>query len=75
MRQAAQDDEDGPYLSPSEVARELHVSPKTIARWADQGLVPCIVTLGGHRRFRRADVVEIARRMNHTTATRVSREE
>ena len=41
----------------------LHVSPKTISRWASQGLLPCLVTLGGHRRFRRADVEEIARGM------------
>lgn len=71
-----EDDDDGRYLSPSEVARELHVSPKTIARWADQGLVPCIVTLGGHRRFRRKDVAEIARRMHRdSTVTVVNREE
>lgn len=51
------------YLTPGEVARMLHVSPKTISRWASQGLLPCLVTLGGHRRFRRADVEEIARGM------------
>jgi excisionase family DNA binding protein len=39
------------YLTPSQAARLLHVSPKTVDRWADQGLVPCVVTLGGHRRF------------------------
>ena len=52
------------YLTPGEVARALHVSPKTITRWATQGLIPCLVTLGGHRRFRREDVEEIARRMS-----------
>ena len=51
------------YLTPGEVARLLHVSPKTISRWAAQGLIPCLVTLGGHRRFRREDVDEIRRRM------------
>ena len=51
------------YLTPGEVARLLHVSPKTITRWANRGLLPCVVTLGGHRRFRREDVDEIARRM------------
>lgn len=52
------------YLTPGEVARLLHVSPKTISRWAAQGLIPCLVTLGGHRRFRREDVDEIRRRMS-----------
>ena len=56
--------EDSEYLTAGEVARELHVSPKTISRWAAQGLIPCLVTLGGHRRFRREDVEEIARRMS-----------
>jgi excisionase family DNA binding protein len=52
------------YLTPGEVARLLHVSPKTVSRWAAQGLLPCVVTLGGHRRFRRDDVEEAARRMS-----------
>jgi excisionase family DNA binding protein len=45
------------YLTPGEVARALGVSPRTIDRWADLGRIPCIVTLGGHRRFT-ADAVE-----------------
>lgn len=44
------------YMTPGEAARYLHVSPKTINRWANQGLLPCIVTLGGHRRFLRTDI-------------------
>ena len=43
-------------MTPGEAARYLHVSPKTINRWANQGLLPCIVTLGGHRRFLRGDI-------------------
>lgn len=58
------DVEERDYLTPGEVARLLHVSPKTISRWAAQGLLPCVVTLGGHRRFRREDVEEAARRMS-----------
>ena len=49
------------YLTPGEVARLLQVSPKTVSRWADRGLLPCIVTLGGHRRFRRRAVEAIRR--------------
>lgn len=44
------------FLAPGEVARRLHVSPKTINRWANDGRIPCIVTLGGHRRFRHVDI-------------------
>ena len=51
------------FLTPSQVARVLHVSPKTVSRWADQGLLSCVVTLGGHRRFRRQDIDEAVLRM------------
>jgi excisionase family DNA binding protein len=51
------------FLTPGQVARVLQVSPKTVSRWAAQGLLPCMVTLGGHRRFRREQVEEVHRRM------------
>lgn len=51
------------YLLPSEAAEMLHVSPKTLTRWANEGRVPCIVTLGGHRRFIRSDIDAVAARM------------
>jgi DNA-binding transcriptional MerR regulator len=38
------------FLHTSHVADLLHVSPKTIARWAKDGL-PYQRTLGGHRRY------------------------
>lgn len=53
----------GEYLRPSEAAKLLHVSPKTIDRWAADGRIPCIVTLGGHRRFRVDDVLAVAEQM------------
>lgn len=37
----------------------LSVSGRTVSRWADQGRLAHIVTLGGHRRFRRADVEKL----------------
>ncbi len=46
----------GAYLTPGQAARILGVSPKTVNRWANDGHIPCAVTLGGHRRFR-ADVI------------------
>jgi excisionase family DNA binding protein len=55
--------EDGTYLTPKEVGRVLHVSAKTVSRWGARGLIPCLVTLGGHRRFRRDDVDTIGRLM------------
>jgi excisionase family DNA binding protein len=48
------------YLTPGEAARLLHVSPKTLNRWANEGRLACIVTLGGHRRFSRHEVDRIA---------------
>ncbi len=58
--------EDSEYLTSSEVARLLLVSPKTINRWADRGLIGCIVTLGQHRRFPRSEVERVAARMRAT---------
>lgn len=47
------------YLRASEVASRLHVSPKTIARWAKEGRLPYRATLGGHRRYPAADIEQI----------------
>jgi len=50
------------YLSAGDAARLLCVSPRTVSRWADQGRIPHLVTLGGHRRFSRARVLELSRK-------------
>ncbi len=47
---------DGAYVTPGQAAHLLGVSPKTVTRWAQEGRLPCVSTLGGHRRFR-ADVI------------------
>jgi excisionase family DNA binding protein len=39
------------YLMPNEVADILHVSMKTVSRWAREGKLPYSRTLGGHRRY------------------------
>jgi excisionase family DNA binding protein len=40
-----------PWLRTSEAAARLHVSAKTVARWACEGRLEHRRTLGGHRRF------------------------
>jgi excisionase family DNA binding protein len=40
-----------PWLTASQAARQFHVSPNTVSRWARQGRLPCRRTLGGHRRY------------------------
>lgn len=37
--------------SPAEVAARLGVVPKTVTRWAKEGKIPHVKTLGGHHRF------------------------
>ncbi len=55
--------QDRAYLGAGEAARMLEVSPKTVSRWADKGLIPCVTTLGGHRRFLRSTVEQFQREM------------
>jgi len=43
-------------LTPEETAKIFGVSVVTIARWSNQGLLPCVRTLGNRRRYRQADV-------------------
>lgn len=56
----------GPQLTAGQAARILQVSRKTVSRWADKGLIPCLVTLGGHRRFRRSALEVIQREMDRS---------
>jgi excisionase family DNA binding protein len=46
---------DEKLLSPGEVADLLRVTPKTVWRWANDDGLPT-VRVGGHRRYRWADV-------------------
>jgi excisionase family DNA binding protein len=45
-----------PLLTPAEVASMFRVDPKTVTRWAKSGKLTSIRTLGGHRRYREAEV-------------------
>ncbi len=60
-------------LTPREVALIFRVDPKTVTRWAAAGLIGCIRTPGGHRRFRQAEVTRFlhdraAQESPHATA-------
>ncbi|MBX7191303.1 MAG: response regulator [Sandaracinaceae bacterium] len=49
-------------LTTGQAAALCAVDPKTIARWADAGLVPTHRTVGGRRRMQRADLLAFMRR-------------
>ena len=49
-------------LTPGEAADIFRVDPKTVAGWARAGKLPAIKTLGGHRRYRRSDVLALLQR-------------
>jgi excisionase family DNA binding protein len=51
------------YLLPSEVAEVLQVSLKTVTRWAKEGKLASRRTLGGHRRYARADIESLAEQL------------
>jgi excisionase family DNA binding protein len=46
-------------LTPAEVAAMFRVDPKTVTRWAKAGKLTSIRTLGGHRRYREAEVTAL----------------
>ncbi|GAB78996.1 BldC family transcriptional regulator [Austwickia chelonae] len=49
-------DAQGELLTPAEVAALFRVDPKTVTRWAVSGKLTSLRTLGGHRRYRAAEV-------------------
>jgi excisionase family DNA binding protein len=49
---------DETLLTTGEIAELLHVTPKTVWRWATQDGLPSVRTVGGHRRYRWAVVRE-----------------
>jgi excisionase family DNA binding protein len=51
------------YLYPAEAAAILHVSPKTVTRWAKEGKLPFLKTLGGHRRYPEREIRQLADRL------------
>jgi excisionase family DNA binding protein len=49
------------------VADLLHVSPKTVSRWAKEGRLPFLKTLGGHRRYPEAEIRDLAEGLREET--------
>lgn len=49
----------GKLLRPAEVADLFGVAPRTVTRWADEGKLTPLLTLGGHRRYRRSEVDDL----------------
>jgi len=46
-------------LSRRDVAVRFGVSPQTVTRWANAGLLPFVLTMGGHRRYPHREVERI----------------
>jgi excisionase family DNA binding protein len=40
-----------PLITTGDVAKIFKVDPKTVTRWARDGKLPYVTTLGGHRRY------------------------
>lgn len=52
---------DEEFLTPKEVAVLFHVNSKTVGRWARTGKIRFTTTIGGHRRYRSAEVHALLR--------------
>lgn len=49
----------GRLLSPAAVARLFGVDPRTVTRWANDGILHPITTPGGHRRYKATEVAAL----------------
>jgi excisionase family DNA binding protein len=52
-------------LATKEVAALMNVTETTIKRWADGGELPCVKTLGGHRKFTMQVVMQFAEKHSY----------
>ena len=53
-------------FSPKQIASSLQVSESSVKRWCDQGAIPTIRTVGGHRRITLNGLREFLRSSNRT---------
>ena len=56
-------------LTASEVAQLFRVSAKTVGRWGRSGALPLYRTVGGHHRYRQADVEQFLGLRTEAVAT------
>jgi excisionase family DNA binding protein len=56
------------YLRTAQVADLLQVSPKTVSRWAQEGRLPYLRTLGGHRRYPDAEIRALLETLSEPSA-------
>jgi len=63
-RRPVTEPEAGP-MRPGPAAKLLGITTRTLADWSDAGIISAIVTPGGHRRYREADIEELL----HPSAT------
>ena len=61
-----------PLLTPGEVAGMFRVDPKTVTRWAKDGKLTSIRTLGGHRRYREREVRALLTGLSQDESRRVA---
>lgn len=52
-------------MSTQEVARLFKVTETTVKRWADDGVIPCVKSPGGHRKFSLQDVIGFAEKQGY----------
>jgi len=64
---------DDDLLTTAEAARLAHVGASSVKRWADQGRLECVRTVGGHRRFRRGAIERFLSSLRGSDAGSASR--
>ena len=57
MKQRSEQEDE--LLTSGEVAAMFGVDRKTVNRWAEEGKISSIKTLGGHRRFLRSEIEQL----------------
>ena len=60
------------FVRAGDVARLFHVSPKTVARWSNEGKLPHTLTLGGHRRYPLHEVRDLLDRIQAVPSSAAS---
>ena len=60
-------------LTTRDASRLLGVSPSTVKRWSEQGLLACEFTAGGHRRFRQSAIRALSAAADRGAGTRENR--